>query len=171
MRLASAAAIVCTLVAAVVALVSLNGEVQQRYIQPIKEQLAHGPWSVTQHKKWCAEHAPRLNVTDIQEVFRYVKWHHPLFGVAFPLEQKPILNGTESLEELAYLADAVTVITYEQLGFEAAQRENFTSFVLSTDPGGYPTNVGNFAYIALHHSDDRVRRYFLDSINLWREIM
>src|ERR1700683_5115357 len=85
-------------------------------------QLEHGPWTAQQHLAWCREHAPRLNVTDVQAVFRYVQRHHPIVGVAFPLGQAPDLTGAERTGELALLADAVTVMAYEQVGHDFARR-------------------------------------------------
>jgi hypothetical protein len=61
----------------------------------------------------------------------------------------PKIKGTETIEELAKYADAITVACYEVLGYE---KEALSVSPINT------TGFGNMAFIALHHPDERVRQ-------------
>lgn len=83
---------------------------------------------------------------DVQKTFSNAAQYHPLCGVSFE-KPKPI-HKLESMEEASLHADIVTVTCFEQLGKE---EENVDAHQINL------TSVGNLAYIALHHSDPKIK--------------
>jgi len=103
---------------------------------------------------WVQENTKELDPNDEQKTYAAVMKLHPLFGCAwqsfdhhnYPLSY--LKNCT--LEQASVFADAVTVCCYEKSGY--------TKF-----NGQIPLkkgSVGNLSYIALHHSNRSIRRYW-----------
>ena len=115
---------------------------------------------------WVLEHEAKIDRNDIDGTFRYVTRSHPYFGCA----ANPFLvpgfwfTGEETLEQLSLLADAVTVACVEALGKTQTTEIAKVGF----DRWDW-TSVGNWAYIALHHSDQKVRERVAASVNKWKE--
>lgn len=120
--------------------------------------------------KWCTDALAQSKVDrkDVQRTFQYVKSYHPFFGCAKPVDQLPEWTGKESLEQLAELADAVTVICFEQIGDEGGTRPD------DAEPHAHrklnTTAVANCAYVALNHSKFAIRKQASETINRWRAV-
>lgn len=115
---------------------------------------------------WCSEAVSNAKVDrkDVQATFRYVQFHHPFFGCAKPVNQLPQWTGQETVEQLAKLADAVTVICCEQVGNEGGVNSDDADALRTLNA----TAVANCAYVALHHPRETVRQTALQTIQRWR---
>ena len=114
---------------------------------------------------WCEQHRPFVNVGDVQATYLYVRWRHPLFGVAKPAEKLPIWNGAEPIEVIAKMADAVTILCLETVGRELTNNEAKVSAQI---PDMQTTAVANLAYVALHHADEQVKTVANAHLQAWR---
>lgn len=113
---------------------------------------------------WVAKH-PELPKNDLQTTFRMVTATHPLGGCAFsPLSTLPktMFNKRASLQTLALLADAVTTNCYEVVGH--GMYLEITANLASENI----TAVGNYAFVALHHSQKSVRNLAKHRVDTWR---
>jgi hypothetical protein len=117
---------------------------------------------VVNNVAWAEENKNRVDVKKIDKTFGFVLTHHPLHGLA--RRQMPKLTGTESTEELAKLADAVTVLCVEAVG----STQNTSSADETTFSRMNATGVGNLAYCALKHSDEEIRRHNAELLEGWR---
>lgn len=115
---------------------------------------------------WCREHASKVDTTNVQTTFHYVKWNHPFFGCAKHVNQLPTFTGQETLEQLAEIADAVTVLCVQQLDNEGMGWDQMDTpeQLLAINS----TGIANTAYLALHHDNPKIRNAAAVVIQRWR---
>lgn len=109
--------------------------------------------------EWVRKHAANLDINNIQQVFSYVRVVHPLAGCS--RRAFPDLCGDESVEELAKLADAVTVACVNS-GEEISVPPGFDYNSLNH------TALGNIAFTALYASQESWKAKCLTILESWR---
>ncbi len=115
--------------------------------------------------EWVDKNSQYLDPYSLNKTFKYIIINHPYMGCAFDphirILPKKIFSKTTSLEDLAKLADAVTVCCYENIEFTD------TSLI---QPDINQTAIGNIAFIALHHSNANIREKTKENIEEWRRL-
>jgi len=122
------------------------------------EQLVKMQDSKFTNTQWVQENLKELDPNDENKTFAAVQRLHPLFGCSwqtFDNHNYPISYLKScTLEQASMFADAVAVCCYEKLGHSRLN-------------GQIPiqkTAVGNAAFVALHHCNRSVRRYWTKKI-------
>ena len=110
--------------------------------------------------QWVQDNEQYLDSKDVGKTFAYVRRYHPMSGCAHAV--MPELTCKEDIKELAKLANAVTVACVEVSGRDKGVVELSQMSQLNT------TAVGNMAYIALNHSDEEVRKHYIDVLDRWK---
>jgi hypothetical protein len=126
---------------------------------PVSPQILE---SAFDHKQWLESlPADAVDCTSPDSTFRYVVRHHPLGGCSFSL---PPMSAQDALhlkiEDAAKLTDAVAVCCCEHLGDQAVFGKGYES--LPSLAALNETSVGCLAYIAVNHSNARVRKSLSD---------
>ena len=108
--------------------------------------------------KWVKEHATGL--TRAADADTYILTYHPFAGRPSSTPG-PLFEGSEPIEELSEMADAMTVAGMGQLPTKPTLSwEDAT--MLGT------TAIANLAYVGLHHSHQQTRREYRKLVHKWR---
>lgn len=114
------------------------------------------------HGAWWAVQVEAPPADAVQDVFRFVRLHHPLAGCATGRTVRPVALLRRSVGEAAKHADAVTFRCVEVLGHTLEGVAPIQAHSLNG------TAVGNLAFIACHHSQARVRAMALAELERLR---
>jgi len=115
------------------------------------------------NEKWVKENILHLDPENPQKTFEYVTKNHPFCGCSSLGFFKP--DPFQSIEEHAKRADAVTVACFEFLGNDTKVNINSLNSLKTLND----TAVANMAYVALHHSNEEVRKEWTESFNQWKK--
>jgi hypothetical protein len=124
------------------------------FLFSIKDQGTH-----IDNVAWVTTNKDKLYPDNIEKTFEAVAHLHPLFGCSDDLQTlvniRPHMT-TMQIEKLAKYADAVTVCCCEKLG-EQSISDVLNLIWSQKELDLNATAIGNMAYIALHHSDPKIR--------------
>jgi hypothetical protein len=113
--------------------------------------------------QWIVDHKAGIVPDDPDKTLIYVLNNHPNKGC---YESKmPILKRTETIEELAKMADAVTIGCLDTVGYRTQFR--VTKLQLRTFTS---TAIANTAYVALKHKNRKIRKEAMACLDKWRQL-
>jgi hypothetical protein len=125
--------------------------------------VVHGDFD---QEKWVDRHRRNVNSDDPTAVLRYVRWRHPLLGLAKPVSLLPKWRGTEKVEQMSAYADATTMLCLNKIGQD--EQTKWPNLTVEQLRSCSTTDVANVAFIALYHNDRNIRSKGLQQIELWR---
>lgn len=105
---------------------------------------------------------------DVNKTFKYVILNHPNGGCAFDMMKSMMKVDVKpwSIDQLASIADAVTVSCYEVLG--DTQCTSVAGTLNDARALESQTSIGNMAFIALYHSNPDVRARLRAELERWK---
>uniref|UniRef100_A0A6C0AEE2 Uncharacterized protein n=1 Tax=viral metagenome TaxID=1070528 RepID=A0A6C0AEE2_9ZZZZ len=117
--------------------------------------------------KWVNEKKLFLDKNNPNLTFSFVQKNHPNYGCVLLSFDDENLSKSENLKDLSTYADAVIVCCHEVIGNSHFIKNNFTDELIIN---ANITCIGGISYIALNHSDEKVRDFHFNLIERWRKL-